>query len=275
MKLINIGFGNMVSAERLVAVVSPDSAPIKRVIKEAREQGRLIDASYGRSTRAVLIMDSWSCRPCSRRRWRAAPAARPSRNPKRQRRKYNMEGEKYLFVVSGPSGVGKDTVMGYLRQAHPEIEKTVSATTRAPREGEAEGVNYYYRTEEAFKQMIESGDVLEYNYYNGNYYGTLRAEVERRMAAGKVTLLNIDVHGAANIKRLYPGATVVFLLPPTFEVLEQRLRGRGTDSEESVQGRLKIAREELGYAGGFDAWIVNRTVEQAAGELYELIAQRA
>ena len=184
-----------------------------------------------------------------------------------------MEGEKYLFVVSGPSGVGKDTVMGYLRQAHPEIEKTVSATTRAPRE--AEGVNYYYRTEEAFKQMIESGDVLEYNYYNGNYYGTLRAEVERRMAAGKVTLLNIDVHGAANIKRLYPGATVVFLLPPTFEVLEQRLRGRGTDSEESVQGRLKIAREELGYAGGFDAWIVNRTVEQAAGELYELIAQRA
>ena len=186
-----------------------------------------------------------------------------------------MEGEKYLFVVSGPSGVGKDTVMGYLRQAHPEIEKTVSATTRAPREGEAEGVNYYYRTEEAFKQMIESGDVLEYNYYNGNYYGTLRAEVERRMAAGKVTLLNIDVHGAANIKRLYPGSAVVFLLPPTFEVLEQRLRGRGTDSEESVQGRLKIAREELGYAGGFDAWIVNRTVEQAAGEMYELIAQRA
>ena len=95
------------------------------------------------------------------------------------------------------------------------------------------------------------------------------------MAAGKLTLLNIDVHGAANIKRLYPGATIVFLLPPTFEVLEQRLRGRGTDSEESVQGRLKIAREELGYAGGFDAWIVNRTVEQAAGELYELIAQRA
>ena len=186
-----------------------------------------------------------------------------------------MEGEKYLFVVSGPSGVGKDSVMACLRQAHPEIEKTVSATTRAPRSGEAEGVNYYYRTEEAFKQMIEKGDVLEYNYYNGNYYGTLRAEVERRMAAGKITLLNIDVNGAANIKRLYPGSTIVFLLPPTFEVLEQRLRGRGTDSEESVQGRLKIAREELSHAGGFDAWIVNRTIEQAAGELYELIARRA
>ena len=158
-----------------------------------------------------------------------------------------MEGEKYLFVVSGPSGVGKDTVMGYLRQAHPEIEKTVSATTRAPREGEAEGVNYYYRTEEAFKQMIESGDVLEYNYYNGNYYGTLRAEVERRMAAGKVTLLNIDVHGAANIKRLYPGSTVVFpAAGPPSRCWNSACGGRGTDSEESVQGP---AEDSPGRAG--------------------------
>ena len=113
-----------------------------------------------------------------------------------------MEGEKYLFVVSGPSGVGKDTVMGRLRADHPEFEKTVSATTRAPRAGEAEGVNYYYRSEEAFRQMVESGEILESNFYNGAYYGTLKAEVEKRMAAGKVVLLNIDVHGAASIERL-------------------------------------------------------------------------
>ena len=183
-----------------------------------------------------------------------------------------MKGESYLFVVSGPSGVGKDSVMTCLRQAHPEIEKTISATTRPPRAGEAEGVNYYYRTEEEFRQLAAQGQILESNRYNGYLYGTLRAEVERRMAAGKLTLLNIDVHGAANIKRLYPGATIVFLLPPTFEVLEQRLRGRGTDSEEAIRRRLDIAREELGYAGGFDAWIVNHTLEQAAGELYRLMA---
>ncbi len=185
-----------------------------------------------------------------------------------------MDGEKYLFVVAGPSGVGKDSVMNRLRAEHPEIEKTVSATTRAPRAGEAEGVNYYYRTEEEFHRLQEAGEILESNYFNHNYYGTLKAEVDRRIAAGKTVLLNIDVHGAANIKRLYPGSTIIFLLPPSWEVLEQRLRGRGTDSEADVANRLSIAKEELSHAGEFDAWIVNRTVEQAAGELYDEIARR-
>ena len=186
-----------------------------------------------------------------------------------------MEGEKYLFVVSGPSGVGKDTVMARLRADHPEFEKTVSATTRAPRAGEAEGVNYYYRSEEAFRQMVESGEILESNFYNGAYYGTLKAEVEKRMAAGKVVLLNIDVHGAANIKRLYPGSTIIFLLPPSWEVLEARLRGRGTDDEASIRRRLDIAREELSHAEEFDLQIVNDTVEQAAAALYDTVVQRA
>ena len=186
-----------------------------------------------------------------------------------------MEGEKYLCVVSGPSGVGKDTVMGRLRADHPEFEKTVSATTRAPRAGEAEGVNYYYRSEEAFRQMVESGEILESNVYNGAYYGTLKAEVEKRMAAGKVVLLNIDVHGAASIKRLYPGSTIIFLLPPSWEVLEARLRGRGTDDEASIRRRLDIAREELSHAEEFDLQIVNDTVEQAAAALYDTVVQRA
>ena len=186
-----------------------------------------------------------------------------------------MEGEKYLFVVSGPSGVGKDSVMSRLRADHPEIEKTVSATTRAPREGEAEGINYYYRTEEEFFRLVDSGEIIEHNCFNYHYYGTLRAEVEKRMAAGKVMLLNIDIHGAANIKRLYPGSTVIFLLPPSWEALEQRLRGRGTDSEADVENRLAIAREELSHAGEFDAWIVNNTVRQAAADLYAVVARRA
>lgn len=186
-----------------------------------------------------------------------------------------MEGEKYLFVVSGPSGVGKDSVMSRLRQAHPEIEKTISATTRAPREGEKEGVNYYYRTKEQFLQMLEQGEILESNHFNGNYYGTLRSEVEKRMAAGKLTLLNIDIHGAANIKRLYPGSTSIFLLPPSFDTLEARLRGRGTDDEASIERRLAIAREELAQADAFDVRIVNNSIEQAAGDLYALMVRRA
>ncbi len=186
-----------------------------------------------------------------------------------------MEGEKYLFVVSGPSGVGKDSVMQRLRTDHPEIEKTVSITTRAPREGEAEGVNYYYRTREEFQRMVQTGEIIESNCYGGNYYGTLAAEVERRMAAGKLTLLNIDVHGAANIKRLYPGSTIIFLLPPSREVLEGRLRGRGTDSEEAVRQRLATAREELARADEFDVRIVNDDLGRTAAELYDVMASRA
>lgn len=122
-----------------------------------------------------------------------------------------MANDKYLFVVSGAAGTGKDSVVKALREAHPEIEKTVSATTRAPRPGEQEGVDYYYRTREQFQQLIENDQVVEHNFYNGNYYGTLREEVDKRLAARKVVVLVIDVHGAPNIRRMFPGATTVFL----------------------------------------------------------------
>lgn len=116
-----------------------------------------------------------------------------------------MANDKYLFVVSGAAGTGKDSVVKALREAHPEIEKTVSATTRAPRPGEQEGVDYYYRTREQFQQLIENDQVVEHNFYNGNYYGTLKAEVEKRLEAKKVVVLVIDVHGAENIRRMFPG----------------------------------------------------------------------
>ena len=109
-----------------------------------------------------------------------------------------MEKDKFLFVVSGAAGTGKDSVVKALREAHPEIEKTVSATTRSPRPGEQEGVDYYYRTQEQFRQLIDTDQVVEYNFYNGNYYGTLREEVDKRLEAGKLVVLVIDVHGAAN-----------------------------------------------------------------------------
>ena len=157
-----------------------------------------------------------------------------------------MENEKYLFVVSGAAGTGKDSVVKALREAHPEIEKTVSATTRAPRPGEQEGVDYYYRTREQFQHLIETDQVVEHNFYNGNYYGTLREEVDKRLEAGKLVVLVIDVHGAANIRRMFPGATTIFLLPPSVEELERRLRGRGTETEASILERRK---EGAGRAG--------------------------
>ena len=125
-----------------------------------------------------------------------------------------MEGEKYLFVVSAPRGWARTASWPRSAPAHPEIEKTVSITTRAPREGEAEGVNYYYRTQEEFDRLLAEGEILESNCFNHNCYGTLKSEVEKRMAAGKPVLLNIDVHGAANIKRLYPGSTSSSCCPP-------------------------------------------------------------
>ena len=177
-----------------------------------------------------------------------------------------MEKDKFLFVVSGAAGTGKDSVVKALREAHPEIEKTVSATTRSPRPGEQEGVDYYYRTQEQFRQLIDTDQVVEYNFYNGNYYGTLREEV---------VVLVIDVHGAANIRRMFPGATTVFLLPPSVEELEHRLRGRGTETEESIRERLATAQSELAEQDKFTLKLVNNEVASCAEELYQVICRRA
>lgn len=186
-----------------------------------------------------------------------------------------MANEKYLFVVSGAAGTGKDSVVKVLREKHPEIEKTVSATTRTPRPGEQDGVDYYYRSLEQFKQLIADDQVVEYNFYNGNYYGTLREEIDRRLEEEKLVVLVIDVHGAANIRRLFPGATTIFLLPPSEQELERRLRGRGTETEESILERLETAKHELAEKEKFTLTLVNEDVETCAEELYQTICQRA
>lgn len=186
-----------------------------------------------------------------------------------------MENEKFLFVVSGPSGVGKDSVVKKLRENHPEIAKTVSATTRAPRPGEQEGVDYYYRTEEQFKQLLAEDQIVEHNYYNKNYYGTLRSEVNRHLDAGRMVVLVIDVHGAANIKRMYPGSNTIFLLPPSIEELERRLRGRGTEDEASVQRRLNEALNELAIKDTYDQQLVNHDIDSCADQLYEMMRKLA
>ena len=186
-----------------------------------------------------------------------------------------MKGEKYLFVVSGPSGTGKDTVVASLLKKHPEIQHTVSATTRAPREGEKDGINYHFMTVADFEDHLAHDQIVEHTKYCENYYGTLREEVDKRLEAGKLVVLVIDVHGAANIRRMFPGATTVFLLPPSVEELEHRLRGRGTETEESIRERLATAQSELAEQDKFTLKLVNNEVASCAEELYQVICRRA
>lgn len=182
-----------------------------------------------------------------------------------------MKGEKYLFVVSGPSGTGKDTIVAKLLADHPEIKRTVSATTRAMRDGEREGVNYYYMDVKTFESHLAAGDIVEHACYCDNYYGTLRSEIERYMEQQTPVILVIEVQGAGNIKRLYPGATTVFVLPPDMQELERRLRLRGTESEETIQKRLRRAETEIANSVDYDEHVVNVQVESCAESLYSII----
>ena len=185
-----------------------------------------------------------------------------------------MNKQRGLLVVSGPSGVGKDTVVSRLRELHPEIEFSVSATTRAPREGEKDGREYYFLQTEQFEGKIERGEMLEYTNYCGKYYGTPRSEVDKRLDAGTSVVLVIEVEGGANIKRLYPESTLIFLMPPSIEELRARLQGRGTESDEAIERRLQRAQEEMTHAPEYDFTVVNHKVDACVEEIYRILRQR-
>ena len=179
--------------------------------------------------------------------------------------------ENSLIVVSGPSGSGKDTVVRQLMAMDERIRFSVSCTTREIREGEQEGVDYYYISEEEFKQRRESGDILEYNYYAGHYYGTPVSELAKCLDGTCKIVLVIDVNGGKNVKKLFPGALLIFLEPPSEEELVRRLRHRGTETDDEIFARLEIARSEMAEAEHYDRIVINRDVEEAAREIRELI----
>ena len=185
-----------------------------------------------------------------------------------------MNKERYLLVISGPSGSGKDSIVAKLIAAHPGIECSVSATTRPPREDEVEGVHYFFMSKEQFEKHIAAGDLLEYAEYVGNYYGTLKSQVDARLEKKITCVLVIEVEGAANIKRHYPDCTTVFVLPPSMGELERRLRKRGTESEEWVRRRMLRAEEEMALADQYDYTIVNDELCRCADRLYEILQER-
>ncbi len=162
-----------------------------------------------------------------------------------------------LFIVSGPAGSGKGTVVSKVRERIPEIGFSVSATTREPRIGEIRDVHYHYVTKDEFLSKIKNEEVLEFTEYCGNYYGTLKSEVEGVLSNGRDLILDIEVEGATQIKRKMPEAICIMLLPPDRDTLEKRLRGRGTESEEVIEKRLLRAREELGFLPIYDYVLIN------------------
>ena len=176
-------------------------------------------------------------------------------------------GNGLIVSISGPSGVGKGTVIERLREMLPDSGRSISATSRAPRGEEQEGVEYYFRTREEFEKMIADGEIVEYDQYVGNYYGTPLTPLLTMSQGGQDVLLDLTVPGSLALKEKFDETVTIFLLPPSFEELRNRLVGRGTESEELVEKRLSQARGEIEEAPKFDYVVTNRSVEQAADEI--------
>ena len=172
-----------------------------------------------------------------------------------------------LLLITGPSGVGKGTLVHRLLVRHPELWLSVSATTRAPRAGEEEGRHYFFLSRAAFESQVALGGFLEWAEFAGNLYGTPRAAVQERLQAGRTVVLEIELEGARQVRRSFPSGFQVLLRPPSFEELERRIRGRATDSEAAIVQRLERAREELQAEAEFDAVVVNDDLERALAEL--------
>ena len=174
-------------------------------------------------------------------------------------------------MITGPSGVGKGTLIRGLLERVPELELSVSATTRRPRAGERDGIDYHFLTPEEFEQHVTAGDFLEHAPYSGNRYGTLRSEVERRLKEGRPVVLEIELQGARQVRQAMPDAVAVFVAPPSRDALRARLIGRGTDTPEQVDERMRTAERELEAQPEFSHVVVNDRLEQATDRLVAIV----
>lgn len=176
-----------------------------------------------------------------------------------------------LFVVSAPAGCGKDTILEQALGRNNNLFYSVSATTRPMREGEVDGVNYFFKTRKEFEDMISNSQLLEYTEYCGNYYGTPKKAVMDMLEQGKDVILKIEIEGAANVKKMFPEATLVFILPPSMNELSRRLHKRGTEDEATIAKRLETAKKELSFAKNYDYTIVNGDLDKAIDDFMAVI----
>ena len=183
------------------------------------------------------------------------------------------ESRGMLIVISGPAGSGKGTVVKELRSQIPQLGLSVSATTRSPRPGEEDGVHYYFMSRDDFEEALSHGEILEHTVYCGNYYGTLRSEVERVLSGGHDLILEIEADGAMQVKRLFPDTITIMLIPPDSRVLEARLRGRGTETDDVILARLRRAREEILISEKYDYIVVNKDngVSECARDIADIL----
>ena len=182
-----------------------------------------------------------------------------------------MKNQKRLIILTGPSGVGKGTVVKEILGKEKNIWLSISATTREPREGEKEGENYYFLNQEKFKEMIEQNLFLEWAQFAGNYYGTPLSSVNEKIKKGFIVLLEIEVEGAKQIKEKFPNSLSIFLLPPDKAELERRIRNRGTEKEDSIKKRLSRANYEISASNKFDFALINHNVDETAKRIIKLI----
>ena len=182
-----------------------------------------------------------------------------------------MANKGLIVSVSGPSGVGKGTIIEEIRKRFPECKHSISVTTRAPRGTEKDGVEYFFRTREQFEELIKEGEILEYDEYVGNYYGTPLTPLIKSTEAGEDVLLDITIAGTLALEDKYPLAVSIFILPPSFEQLASRLKGRGTESDELIEKRLEKAREEVLCANKFDYVVVNDNLEDAVNDIVSIM----
>jgi guanylate kinase len=177
-----------------------------------------------------------------------------------------------LIVISAPSGTGKGAILKVMKERNEKIMLSVSATTREPREGEIEGCSYFYKTFKEFQELIEKEQLIEWVEYCNNYYGTPKVFVENSLIEGYDVILEIEVEGAANIKKQYPNCTSIFILPPSFEELESRISGRGTENFDTIKKRLEKAKREISHLYDYDYVVVNYDIYDAAAKIENIIA---